>query len=163
MTLGFCSTLKNSHSQTIQTLHRNSSVYKKRFSWKKYSQWSFYLRDLSNQSLRRGGMIKLKLVQFWIKFSTLNLYSTNWLLLKWAWKNWVVFYFSLHVSLLFFLWVWLMSKFLTCAIPNEIQHFNFLQYALTTIKMSVNKYSEVLCFLCMFLCFFFWGGGDCLS
>ena len=28
MTLGFCSTLKNSHSQTIQTLHRNSSVYK---------------------------------------------------------------------------------------------------------------------------------------
>ena len=47
-------------------------------------------------------IIKLKLVQFRIKFSTLNLYSTNWLLLKWAWKNWVVFYFSLHVSLLFF-------------------------------------------------------------
>ena len=109
MTLGFCSTLKNSHSQSIQTLHRNSSVYKND-SPEQSTRNGPFIFEIYLIKVWEGGMIELKLVQFWIKFSTLNLYSTNWLLLKWAWKNWVVFYFSLHVSLLFFFSVGLIDE-----------------------------------------------------
>ena len=82
---------KNSPSQTIQTLHRNSSGYKKRFPFKstRNGPLIFEIYLIKVWEWGGGGVIddQVKLVQFWMKFSILNFYSMYWLLLKWAWKK----------------------------------------------------------------------------